>query len=279
MGEAAAPDPTVSLLGDESERDHDEPVDSPMDDSCLDTEEEPAVGMRDMQDNNTEEDGLTSAQDMTAESQFCDSQSIKSSSNMFTECSGGSANSSGKKDKDRNTCTGKTAPGPSTIKKLPPPAPVAKNGDYGTPSAVISDSSFPPQYKTIRAARSRVSNSKELRAVGSFYRVGAGRSSDGPGFMVAGDERQFGAQNYHVTDGGRNVSTSVSAGDLRCLACGLRHSYRESIAGGSLVVVVLCDQSFPPILPSNSGNSAVIIRIEDGLVEASETRGTTALVY
>jgi hypothetical protein len=91
-------------------------------------------------------------------------------------------------------------------------------------------------------------------------------SCDGPGFMVAGDERQFAAQNYHVTDGGRNVSTSVSAGDLRCLPCGLRHSYRESIAGGSPVVVVLCDQSFPPILPSNNGNCTVVIRIEDGLL-------------
>jgi hypothetical protein len=84
--------------------------------------------------------------------------------------------------------------------------------------------------------------------------------------MVAGDERQLAAQNYHVTDGGRNVSISASAGDLRCLACGLRHSCRESIADGSPAVVVLSDQSFPTILPSNNGNCTVITRIEDGLL-------------
>jgi hypothetical protein len=50
------------------------------------------------------------------------------------------------------------------------------------------------------------------------------------GFMVASDERQFAVQNYHITDGGRNVSAGVSAGGLSCLACVGAHPYSYSTA-------------------------------------------------
>ncbi len=56
------------------------------------------------------------------------------------------------------------------------------------------------------------------------------------GFMVAGDQRQFVVQNYHVNGSGRNISAGVSAGGLACLACVGEHPYSDSIGIPAIVM-------------------------------------------
>jgi hypothetical protein len=55
---------------------------------------------------------------------------------------------------------------------------------------------------------------------------------------------------------------------MLCLACETPHSLSEGIEREELVAIVLCDQNFPPILPTNDGK----FRIEDGrLFELEKT--------
>ncbi len=59
------------------------------------------------------------------------------------------------------------------------------------------------------------------------------------GFMVAGNERQFAVQNYHITDSDRNASVSISAGDLDYLACDGGYLYKENMTTTSLSLLCL----------------------------------------
>ncbi len=98
---------------------------------------------------------------------------------------------------------------------------------------------------------------------------GLGGHGHDPGFGVEGDARRFAAANYHRTDVNRNVSASVTI-ELDCLACELPHSYRDNMAEGKPLVLILSDQAFPPVMPDNDGNCVIIVRTEDGLLAEIE---------
>jgi hypothetical protein len=76
--------------------------------------------------------------------------------------------------------------------------------------------------------------------------------------------------NFHRTDVNRNISSSVTVG-LECLSCDTGHSFKESIGVGVPAVLVLTDQSFPPVLPARDNKCFVIIRVEDGLLSEIES--------
>jgi hypothetical protein len=120
---------------------------------------------------------------------------------------------------------------------------------------------FPPQYKSIRAARANTSTRTPVR---QGIRAAAG------GFEVEGDTRQYSVQNYHITVKKRNVSATISMppigkdDPMGCLSCPAPHSLAESIREGQPIVIFLTDQTFPPVLPpTDDGNCALIIRVED----------------
>ncbi len=77
------------------------------------------------------------------------------------------------------------------------------------------------------------------------------------GFEVEGDTRQLSVQNYHLAGQCRNVSSTVSMppigwpDPIGCLSCREPHSLSESLEKGTPVVIVLADQAFPPVLPSD----------------------------
>jgi hypothetical protein len=93
-----------------------------------------------------------------------------------------------------------------------------------------------------------------------------------PGFDIEGDQRQFRAKNFHDARGGKNVSTSFEPEGLSCLACDTPHSLSGRMEREEPVVVVLCDQNFPPILPTNNGRCLAVVRVEDArLFELEKT--------
>jgi hypothetical protein len=90
------------------------------------------------------------------------------------------------------------------------------------------------------------------------------------GFEVEGDTRQYSVQNYHVLSKKRNVSATVSMppigkdDPMGCLSCPAPHPITESLREGQPTVIILSDQTFPPVLPpTGDGNCTVIIRVED----------------
>ncbi len=99
-------------------------------------------------------------------------------------------------------------------------------------------------------------------------RLGIGAATGG--FEVKGDTRQYSVQNYHVLNKKRNVSATISMppigkdDPMGCLSCPTPHSFSESLREGQPVVIILSDQTFPPVLPpTGDGNCTVIIRVED----------------
>jgi hypothetical protein len=112
--------------------------------------------------------------------------------------------------------------------------------------------------------------------VGPYTRVNIEQNTSAvvkvTGFDIEGDQRQFRAKNFHDARGGRNVSTSFEPEGLSCLACETPHSLAGRIEREEPVVVVLCDQNFPPILPTIDGRCLIIVRVEDArLFELEKT--------
>jgi len=140
------------------------------------------------------------------------------------------------------------------------------------PKRKLSADCFPPQYNTIRAARANTSTITPLGGIGGVgrlqVRLGIGAATGG--FEVKGDTRQYSVQNYHVLNKKRNVSATISMppigkdDPMGCLSCPTPHSFSESLREGQPVVIILSDQTFPPVLPpTGDGNCTVIIRVED----------------
>ncbi len=51
---------------------------------------------------------------------------------------------------------------------------------------------------------------------------------------------------------------------MGCLSCPAPHSIAESLREGQPIVIILADQTFPPVLPpTGDGNCTVILRVED----------------
>jgi hypothetical protein len=82
--------------------------------------------------------------------------------------------------------------------------------------------------------------------------------------------RQYSVQNYHVLNKERNVFATISMppigkdDPMGCLWCSTPHSFSESLREGQPIVIILSDQTFPPVLlPTGDGNCTVIIRVED----------------
>ncbi len=144
-----------------------------------------------------------------------------------------------------------------TTKTSPPPAIPASSLDLHGSNV----KRFSQQYYQIRADRMRTDNKVTLGGVGTDARVGVARWPDS-GFNIQNDHRQMSAKNFHRVDVGRNISTSLSV-DLGCLACAVPHSIKEGMGAGRAQVVVISDQSFPPILPTNDGQCVVVVRVED----------------
>jgi hypothetical protein len=101
-----------------------------------------------------------------------------------------------------------------------------------------------------------------LGGIGDHKR-GVGMRMPDWGFNRPNNQRQHVARNFHRTDVGRNILASISE-ELECLTWDAPHSFRENIVAGTLLVVFLSNQSFPPILPAKSGMCVVIVRVEDG---------------
>jgi hypothetical protein len=128
---------------------------------------------------------------------------------------------------------------------------------------------FPPQFFTIRAARLRSASTAVLGDPFGVKRESTGVTRTDVGFRTEGDDRCFAAMNFHRTDVNRNISSRVTVG-LDCLSCDGGHSFRDSLKAGSPAVLVLTDQSFPPILPARDSKCVVIVRVEDGLLSEIE---------
>jgi hypothetical protein len=59
---------------------------------------------------------------------------------------------------------------------------------------------------------------------------------------------------------------------MLCLACEQQHSLSEGIEREEPVALVLCDQNFPPILPTTDGKCIFVVRVEEGrLFELEKT--------
>ncbi len=174
---------------------------------------------------------------------------------------------------DMSSNTGGSGKGKEKGKKEPPPTPATEESVLTTQNE-RTQSIFKQQYYVIRAQGARQSAGIELGGVGPY-----GRDSEKDillgkeqGFEVKGDQRQFRAKNFHDARGGRNVSSSLEPEGMLCLACEKQHSLSERIEREEPVALVLCDQNFPPILPTNDGRCISVIRIEDGrLFELEKT--------
>jgi hypothetical protein len=174
-------------------------------------------------------------------------------------------------DDDPNLKTGK---GKKLRKMVPPPTLAKEDGSSKTPAK--KKVAFKQQYNVIRAQRARQTNGIAIGNVGPYLRVNIDQNSSTglnvPGFDIEGDQRQFRAKNFHDARGGRNVSTSFEPEGLSCLAWETPHSLSGRIEWEEPVVVVLCDQNFPPILPTNDGRCLAVIRVEDArLFELEKT--------
>jgi hypothetical protein len=114
----------------------------------------------------------------------------------------------------------------------------------------------------------RADNAVTLGGLGTDARVGGARRRPDSGFNIQHDHRQHSAKNFHRVDVGRNISTSLSV-DLGCLACAVPHSIREGMGAGRAQVVVISDQSFPPVLPTTDGKCVIVVRVEDATLIVS----------
>ncbi len=181
------------------------------------------------------------------------SQGGTTSTNAFLETQSDSVFRSQKNDRG-NTIFGMEGP---------PPIPAGQKNVSNKEASAKTKMEFRPQYDTIRAAKIRQFNTGKLGSLGDFSRV-ADAELKMQGFDIKGDTRQFVAKNFHDTTGGRNISASVDPEGFDCLVCEKKHNIGESIEVGSPVAVVISDQNFPAVLPTDDGNCAVVIRVEDG---------------
>jgi len=154
------------------------------------------------------------------------------------------------------------------------------SGDPGSNRGADDAADFPPDYNVIRTAKSAGLAPTRLGGLFGLGRHATGtRLGYGPGGLaVAGDCRTFSAQNYHCAEKGLNMSFSIARPDhsgndgLQCLACPIRHSHADRMAGeGRPVVIILADQNFPPILPAGDGDCVMIVRVEDGTLSELDT--------
>jgi hypothetical protein len=124
--------------------------------------------------------------------------------------------------------------------------------------------SFPPAYNQVRKLRHTAQPYTELPDISGAKRSGNISIRNLPGFELPGDERQYIANNYHIPTLRKNVSTSFRKKDdlLFCTACASEHSFSGQVP----FCLVLADQAFPPILPSNHNMCCAIIRLEDAFL-------------
>jgi hypothetical protein len=82
-----------------------------------------------------------------------------------------------------------------------------------------------------------------------------------PGFDVPGENRQHKVLNYHIPALRKNVSASIkrSGSDIFCVSCKNEHHFN----GAEPICIILSDQNFPPLLPTDSNMCCVILRLED----------------
>ncbi len=154
----------------------------------------------------------------------------------------------------------------------PPPSHSQTQNSSGTYKRKKEDRNFPPQYSSIRASRANAAPILPLGGIAGLGRdvVKVGIGTAVGGFDVMDDTRQFSVQNYHLVGQRRNVSSTVlmppigGPDPMGCLSCSDSHSLTESLSKGTPVVVVLSDQTFPPVLPPvGDGRCVVIMRVED----------------
>jgi hypothetical protein len=159
-------------------------------------------------------------------------------------------------------------------KKNEPPSTPATDDRGSKTQNDQPQSTFKQQYYVIRAQRARQSVRNDLGIVGPYGRESKKDQNikKEPGFDISGDQRQFRVKNFHDARGGRNVSSSLEPEGMLCLACEQQHSLSEGIEREELVALVLCDQNFPPILPTTDGKCISVVRVEDGrLFELEKT--------
>ena len=129
---------------------------------------------------------------------------------------------------------------------------------------------FPPTYNILRAGKLKKMAATRLPNSYGVNRVPAVGSGPPGGLAIEGDMRPFNVQNYHSNEKGLNVSFSIArpeagSDSLNCLGCAVTHSFGVRMAEKGLpILVILSDQNFPAVLPSEGGLCPVIVRVEDG---------------
>jgi hypothetical protein len=111
-------------------------------------------------------------------------------------------------------------------------------------------------------------NTSTITPLGGIGGKGKTPVRQGIGAATGGFEVEV--QNYNIIVKNRNVSATISMppigkdDPMGCLSCPAPHSIAESLRDGHPVVIILSDQSFPPVLPPTvDGNCTVIIWVED----------------
>jgi hypothetical protein len=118
-------------------------------------------------------------------------------------------------------------------------------------------------YYNVRAARARAMEDKVVLGDG---RKGKRKEA---AFNIRGDGRLSQVEWRHRMDVGQNITLSFNPANMRCSSCKMRGQH--SVIGaedGKPVVLVACDQNFPPALYSEDSGACIgILRMEYGSVK------------
>jgi hypothetical protein len=118
-------------------------------------------------------------------------------------------------------------------------------------------------YYNVRAARARAMEDEVL--------LGDGRKEKRKeaAFNIKGEGRLSMFEWRHRLDVGQNITLSYNPANMRCTGCKVRGPH--SVIGaddGKPVVLVACDQNFPPVLYSEDNGACIgILRMEYGSVK------------
>jgi hypothetical protein len=134
----------------------------------------------------------------------------------------------------------------------------------GAVTSANMEHKFPAAYYSVRKLRANSQPSAELQSITGDRRSDTKLPKNLPGFEITDDERQYQVKNFHVPALKKNVSSSVcrEGSEIFCVTCDQKHNF-DSVEP---VCLILTDQNFTPMLPSDTGKCCIIIRMEDSFL-------------